>query len=137
MSLPHALRGYREEQYIHAPNQVGRREFRTNCLDSFWEDVILQEVWIPVVCVEVLDELCGTGPHEDIVRGVSEVVSQTAAKVSGTEDEDSCRLVFGRLPGLWHLKVSVLDDAGSKRARLETSSWLEAGFEANYTWVGE
>lgn len=78
--------------------------------------MVLEEVEIPVVQVEVLYELGGTRPHKDIVCGVSEVVCETAAEVPGPEDEDSRMLVHRRSSWLWHLKVSGLDDAGSKRA---------------------
>ena len=75
--------------------------------------MVLQELGIAMMRVEMFDELCGTRPHEHIVRRVSQMVGETASEVSCTKDQD-LGLVLWRFRGLWHLKVSRLDDTGSK-----------------------
>lgn len=49
--------------------------------------VVLQDLGIPMVLVEMGYEVLRARPHEDVVRGVAEMVCETATKVAGPEDE--------------------------------------------------
>lgn len=86
-----------------------------------------------MVSIEVLYEALGPRPHEDIVRGVCEVVSETASKVARAEDEDT-RLFATGGGGRGHSKAGGLDEAG-KGARLMQSgrTSLTRGYEEGGT----
>lgn len=133
VNTPDALCRNCEQQYVHCANYVGGWELWTNRTDAFWKCVVLEKLGIAVVSIEVLYEALGPRPHEDIVRGVCEVVSETASKVARAEDEDT-RLFATGGGGRGHSEAAGLDEAG-KGARLMQSgrTSLARGYEEGGT----
>ena len=50
--------------------------------------MVLKSLRVPVMLVEVLDQVLGSRPHIHSVRRVAKVVREAAAKVAGAEDEN-------------------------------------------------
>jgi len=64
------------------------------------EDMVLQVVWIAMVCIKMFDEASMSGPDVDFMIRVTEMICKTASKVACTEHED-----FGfRLGGGGHVE---------------------------------
>lgn len=82
---PHALCGDGKQEHVHALNQLCGRERRTHGFDAIREDMVCEELRVAVVSVEMVYKILRARPHEHIVRGISKMISQTAAKVPCAE----------------------------------------------------
>ena len=83
--IPESLRGYGEQQDVHPLDKLCMRKVRTHCTDRAREAMALEVLWIFVVFIEIVYDALLTGPHEDFMFRISEVIRETGSKVSCAE----------------------------------------------------
>ena len=86
--VPKSLRGYGEQQDIHPFDELRIRKVRSHRTNCAREAMILEILWVFVVFIEIVDNALHTGPHEDFMLRVSEVVRETRSKVPCAEYEN-------------------------------------------------
>ena len=108
---PDTLCGDCKQQYVCFLHNLLGGKLGTDRLYAVRKDVVLQDIGVSVVLVEKFHLLWYTRPQPDVVCRVSEVVSETAAKVARTEYQYLALLCSHRVWQRGDWKVGWADES--------------------------